>query len=78
MTKFTPHKELTTRYGGEIVIRNREPIELRSNETHTKKRRRTRQSSGQNKRFEGSREHNPLNRFYESNGPGAIDEGTDG
>ena len=24
---------------------------------------------GQNKRFEGSREHNPLNRFYESNGP---------
>ena len=34
-----------------------------------KKRRRTRQSSGQNKRFEGSREHNPLNRFYESNGP---------
>jgi hypothetical protein len=34
-----------------------------------KKRWRTRQPSGQNKRFEGSREHNPLNRFYESNGP---------
>jgi Domain of unknown function (DUF4167) len=34
-----------------------------------KKRWRSRQSSGQNKRFEGSREHNPLNRFYESNGP---------
>jgi hypothetical protein len=34
-----------------------------------KKRWRTRQSSGQNKRFEDSREHNPLNRFYESNGP---------
>ena len=28
-----------------------------------------RHSRGQNKRFEGSREHNPLNRFYESNGP---------
>jgi hypothetical protein len=36
MTKFTPYKELTTRYGGEIVMRNREPIELRSNETHKK------------------------------------------
>jgi hypothetical protein len=36
----------------------------------TQKRRwRTRQSSGQNKRFEGIREHNPLNNFYESNGP---------
>ena len=34
-----------------------------------KKRWRARQPSGQNKRFEGSREHNPLNRFYESNGP---------
>jgi hypothetical protein len=28
-----------------------------------------RQSSGQNKRFEVRREHNPLKRFYESNGP---------
>jgi hypothetical protein len=27
------------------------------------------QSSGQNKRFEGNREHNPLKSFYESNGP---------
>ena len=34
-----------------------------------KKRWRTRQPSGQNKRFEVSREHNPLNRLYESNGP---------
>jgi len=35
----------------------------------TQKRRwRTRQSSGQDKRFEGGREHNP-NRFYESNEP---------
>jgi hypothetical protein len=34
-----------------------------------KKRWRSRQSSGPNKRFEGSREHNLLNRFYESNGP---------
>jgi hypothetical protein len=34
-----------------------------------KKRWRARQSSGQNKRFEDSREHDPLNRFYESNGP---------
>ena len=34
-----------------------------------KKRWRARQPSGQNKRFEVSREHNPLNRFYESNGP---------
>ena len=34
-----------------------------------KKRWRARQPSGQNKPFEGSREHNPLNRFYESNGP---------
>jgi hypothetical protein len=33
------------------------------------KRWRTRQSSGQNKRFEGSREHGPPNRFYDSNGP---------
>ena len=36
----------------------------------TQKRRwRTRKPSGQNKRFEGSREHNPLKSFYESNGP---------
>jgi hypothetical protein len=28
-----------------------------------------RQTGGQNKRLEGSREHNPLKRFYESNGP---------
>jgi Domain of unknown function (DUF4167) len=28
-----------------------------------------RQQSSQNKRLEGSREHNPLKRFYESNGP---------
>ena len=28
-----------------------------------------RQTGGQNKRQEGSREHNPLKRFYESNGP---------
>jgi hypothetical protein len=34
-----------------------------------KKRWRTGQPSGHNKRYEGSREHNPLNRFYESNGP---------
>ena len=35
-----------------------------------KKRWRTRQSSGgESKRFEGSRAHNPLNKFYESNGP---------
>jgi hypothetical protein len=57
MTKFTPHKELTTRYGGEIVMRNREPIELRSNE------------AGKTSDLKGSREHNPLNMFYESNGP---------
>ena len=50
-------------------MRNRKPIELRSNETHTKKRWRTRQPSGQNRRFEVSREHNPLKSFYESNGP---------
>jgi hypothetical protein len=29
----------------------------------------TQQFSGQNKRFEGSRDQNPLKRFYESNGP---------
>jgi len=34
-----------------------------------KKRWRNRRSNGQNKRFEGSREHNPLKSFYESNGP---------
>jgi Domain of unknown function (DUF4167) len=34
-----------------------------------KERWRSRQSSGRNKRFEGGREHNSLNRFYESNGP---------
>jgi Domain of unknown function (DUF4167) len=28
-----------------------------------------RQTGGQNKRLEGSQEHNPLKRFYESNGP---------
>jgi Domain of unknown function (DUF4167) len=28
-----------------------------------------RQTGGQNKRLEGSREHNPLKRFYESNCP---------
>jgi hypothetical protein len=28
-----------------------------------------RQTGGQNKRLEGCREHNPLKRFYESNGP---------
>jgi|SRR5215467_11326238 hypothetical protein len=28
-----------------------------------------RQPSGQNKRLEDNREHNPLRRFYESNGP---------
>ena len=28
-----------------------------------------RQPGGQNKRLGGSREHNPLKRFYESNGP---------
>jgi hypothetical protein len=33
-----------------------------------KKRWRTRQSSGQNKRFDGSK-HNMLRSFYESNGP---------
>jgi len=36
----------------------------------TQKRRwRNRRSSGENKRFDGSREHNPLKSFYESNGP---------
>ena len=36
----------------------------------TQKRRwRTKQSSGQNNRLEGIREHNPLKSFYESNGP---------
>jgi Domain of unknown function (DUF4167) len=33
------------------------------------KRWKNRQTGGQNKRLEGSREHNPLKRFYESNGP---------
>jgi hypothetical protein len=33
------------------------------------KRWKSRHSSGQNKRFEGSREHNSLTRFYDSNGP---------
>ena len=28
-----------------------------------------RQTDGQNMRLEGSQEHNPLKRFYESNGP---------
>jgi hypothetical protein len=42
---------------------------VRSNETYTKKRWRNRQSGGQNRRPEGSREHGSLNRFYESNGP---------
>jgi hypothetical protein len=48
---------------------NRERTELTSNETYKKKRWRSRQSNGQNSRPEGSREHNSLNRFYESNGP---------
>ena len=33
------------------------------------KRWKNRQTGGQNMRLEGSREHNPLKRFYESNGP---------
>jgi Domain of unknown function (DUF4167) len=39
---------------------------MRPNE---QKRWRSRHPSGQHKRFEGSRGPNPLNRFYESNGP---------
>jgi hypothetical protein len=39
---------------------------MRPNE---QKRWRSRHPSGQHKRFEGSRGRNPLNRFYESNGP---------
>jgi len=34
-----------------------------------RKRWRNRRSNGENKRFEGSRDHNPLKSFYESNGP---------
>jgi hypothetical protein len=33
------------------------------------KRWKNRQTGGQNMRLEGRREHNPLKRFYESNGP---------
>jgi hypothetical protein len=33
------------------------------------KRWKNRQPGGQNQRLEGGREHNPLKRFYESNGP---------
>ena len=37
--------------------------------TQKKRWRSRQQASGQNKRFEGSRKHNSLSRFYESSGP---------